>query len=58
MKRITKKKLKEIYFNNETRVAAKKLGVAEPTLLRYLREAKIPTKRELRMGNKKVVIID
>lgn len=47
MQDITKEKLKEAYENNTVDKAARKLKMSIPTLLKYVKEAKIPLKSKV-----------
>ena len=44
MRKITRKKLEEIYRENNNSQAAKLLGISVPTMLKYLKENDIPLK--------------
>lgn len=45
---ITKQKLQEIYYGNSNDKAAKILNICVPTLIKYVKEAKIPMKEKNR----------
>ena len=56
---LTQKKLRKLYYSMSNKELCKKLGVTNPTLMKYLKTAGIPLKG---MGNRtkrtKVVIVN
>lgn len=55
--KITVEELEQLYTNNPNKVVCKKLGITNPTLLKYLRSANIPLKGSGNRNKKHKLVI-